>query len=129
MKMIAKTVLIAVLLLLTAGPGFAAGVKVTAPDVKSSLKADSNAFSAAAKESAKSKAADTKASAKAKLVDINTATEAQLKAIPGIGDAYAAKIIAGRPYANKAQLKSRNILPANVYEQVKDMIIAKVIKK
>src|SRR5512138_1545714 len=42
--------------------------------------------------------------AKAEPVDINTATEDQPKAIPGIGDTYAKKIIAGRPFAKKDQL-------------------------
>lgn len=76
------------------------------------------------------KPADSKAApAKQELVDINSATDAQLKAIPGIGDTYATKIIVGRPYANKTQLKSRGILPEKVYEQVKDKIIAKQAKK
>jgi DNA uptake protein ComE-like DNA-binding protein len=66
---------------------------------------------------------------KGALVDINSATDAELKAIPGLGDAYVAKIVVGRPYANKAQLKSRNILPAPVYEKVKDLIIARQKKK
>ncbi len=38
---------------------------------------------------------------------------------------FAAKIIAGRPYANKTQLKSRKVLPVPLYEQIKDRIIAK----
>lgn len=136
MKMVKKTVLIAALLLLSAVTGFAADVTAQVPDLKGAVKsagegvkADSKASSAAVKEGAKGKATDTKTAVKGKLIDINTATEAQLKAVPGIGDAYAAKIIAGRPYANKAQLKSRKILPENVYEQVKDLIIAKLIKK
>lgn len=62
------------------------------------------------------------------LIDINTASIEQLKAISGIGDRYAGKIIAGRPYANKAQLKSRRILPENVYEMVKTKIIARRLK-
>lgn len=66
-----------------------------------------------------------KTSAKGKQVDINSATEAELKSISGIGAAYASKIIAARPYANKAQLKSRNVLPVPVYEQVKELIIAR----
>jgi competence protein ComEA len=59
------------------------------------------------------------------LVDINSATADQLKAIPGIGDAYSKKIIDGRPYSNKSQLVSKKVLPEGVYNKVKDLIIAK----
>lgn len=64
------------------------------------------------------------AAAKAELLDINSATEVQLKALPGIGDAYAKKIIAGRPYAKKDQLKSKNIIPTATYDKIQDQIIA-----
>jgi DNA uptake protein ComE-like DNA-binding protein len=63
--------------------------------------------------------------AQAALIDINAATEAQLKSLPGIGDAYAAKIVAGRPYARKDQLKSKNIIPAATYDKIQDRIIAR----
>jgi DNA uptake protein ComE-like DNA-binding protein len=65
------------------------------------------------------------ATAPASLIDINSATAAELKAVPGIGDVYAAKIIAGRPYKNITQLKSNGILPAGVYAKVKGSLIAK----
>lgn len=120
-----KIALTAAALLLSTTLALAADVTVKTPDVKGAAKATSDT----SKAGAKGAVSDTKAAAKAKLVDINTATEAQLKAIPGLGDAYVAKIIAGRPYANKAQLKSRKILSDAVYEKVKDLIIATQPKK
>jgi competence protein ComEA len=73
--------------------------------------------------------AKTTAATTADKLDINTATVDQLKAFPGIGDAYAKRIVDGRPYTAKNQLTTRGILPAATYNKIKDQIIASKPKK
>jgi len=58
------------------------------------------------------------------LVDINSASRAQLKTLPGIGDAEATRIVAGRPYLSKAELATKNVVPTGVYLSLKGRIIA-----
>ena len=87
-------------------------------------------------------AADTKAPAKpaetkssdttaptGDLIDINSATKEQLMSLSGIGEAYAKKIIEGRPYKSKLELTQKKIIPGATYKKIIYKIIAKQPKK
>ncbi len=56
-------------------------------------------------------------------IDINAATLEQLKSVPGLGD-VAQKIIAGRPYRTKLDLVKRGIITRELYDKVKQRIVA-----
>jgi DNA uptake protein ComE-like DNA-binding protein len=80
--------------------------------------------SATAVPSAPGKAA-AKSQATAELVDINSASAEELDRLPGVGPARAKAIIANRPYNGKDDLNQRKIIPPNVYNQIKDKVIAR----
>lgn len=101
----------AVMILLAAGLGLGAQ---TTPAPK-----------APAARAPKVRAQREKAVPKDQLVDINGASKEALMKLPGISDALADKIIAGRPYRTKAHLVTHDILPQGVYESIKHRIVAK----
>jgi competence protein ComEA len=65
------------------------------------------------------------APAKSELLDINSASAEELDALPGVGKAYSAAIIKGRPYKGKDDLVQKHIVPQKTYDGIKDKIVAK----
>lgn len=79
---------------------------------------------AAAKPAAVATAA-TPAKPAAPLVDLNSASKEELIKLPGVGEAIAGKIIAGRPWASKAQLLSKNVVNKATYQKLAPLVVAK----
>lgn len=116
-------------LVLTAALGLAPGLalaQATQPATPSKAAPPPAAAAPKAAAPAPKPAAPAQAPAtKVELLDINSASLDQLKALKGVGDVRAAAIVKGRPYKGKDELVQKNIVPQNVYDDIKDKIIAK----
>ena len=100
-------------LALSAGPALAQ--KAEAPKAKTE----------APKAEAKKAEAPKADAPKAEMMDINSASEKELATLKGIGDVRAKAIVKHRPYKGKDELVQKKVIPENVYNDIKDQIIAK----
>lgn len=119
MKRILTALLAAAVL---AAPTFALDDKQAKKDVATATAAPAAKAAPADAKAAPAAAKDTPAAA---LMDINSATAKQLATLDGIGEARSAAIIKGRPYSGKDDLVNKKILTQDVYDKIKDKIIAK----
>ena len=101
-----------------AATGLAFAQKAETPKTDTKAKAE---MKAPAKAEAK---ADAKM-AKAEPMDINSASEKELATLKGIGDVRAKAIVKHRPYKGKDELVQKKVIPQNVYDDIKEQIIAK----
>ena len=69
--------------------------------------------------------AQTPPAAKKVPVDINSASPAELKAVTGIGEADAKKIVENRPYKSTDELVQKKVMPKATYDKIKGQIVAK----
>jgi DNA uptake protein ComE-like DNA-binding protein len=57
-------------------------------------------------------------------VDINHASVDELLKIPGMTSSWAGRIVRFRPYRTKRDLLDHGVLPSDVYDRIKDAIVA-----
>jgi|SRR5689334_22907702 len=100
-------------------------VLIAALALSGAADAQSKSSKGSTKAASKTAPASKPATASGDLIDINSASAAELDALPGIGQAYADRIIKNRPYRGKNELRDKKIIPGPTYEKIKDRIIAR----
>jgi competence protein ComEA len=100
-------------------------IKLTAVALLSAITAFAVVQDVAAKETAKDSGKSGPVDVKPEIIDINSATVKALEKLKGIGPARAADIVKGRPYTGKDDLVKRNIVSQEVYDGIKEGIVAR----
>ncbi|UHC16892.1 helix-hairpin-helix domain-containing protein [Methylobacterium currus] len=118
---------LAVAALLGAGPALAQTPAPATPTTRPAPIAPAPAAPAAPKapEAKAPEAPKAAPAGKPALLDLNSASKEELETLSGIGPARSEAIIKGRPYRGKDELLSKKIVPSNVYEGIKDKVIAR----
>ncbi len=57
-------------------------------------------------------------------IDINHATAGELLKVPGMTPTWAGRIVRFRPYRTKQDLVDRGVVTSEVYDRIKDYVIA-----
>jgi competence protein ComEA len=60
-----------------------------------------------------------------KPLDLNSASKTQLMSLPGMDDASADRIIAGRPYASEHELLEKHVVSRDEYNKIADSVTVK----
>ena len=107
--------------------GLAAGSALAqkAEPSKDATKKSATSAKDATKKAADAPSAKAEAPKSAELMDLNSASESELASLKGIGPVRAKAIVKGRPYKGKDELVQKKIVPQNVYNDIKDQVIAK----
>jgi len=123
--MIGKIVRLILVVAVAFGCAWSTAQEVEAPSKKPTLSKEEQEAKAKAREKNRQAKAKHDAELKAKAVDINHASKAELMKTLAISDAFAAAIIAKRPYKSKAELVSKHAIPQSTYQGIHSLVVAK----